>query len=307
MEIIGHNKIINFLDKSFEKGALSRSYLFLGVEHLGKFTVALDFAQRITGGADQKINPDIIIIRPEREPASTRGNDRSSTRGGEKKGLVKKKDIKVEQVRELQRELAMTPYFGRCKVALIDDADCLTKAAQNALLKTLEEPDDRSILILVCHNQERILPTIKSRCIVKNFNPVSEEEIASLLATGEVSVRAAHWSLGRPGLAVGFLQDPEKLAALEKSYVRLVEFLGSNLTDKFSLAEEFGKDVHRSREDLQTWTILLRQNMKSEINLPSVSAEKSLALIEKIAESLVLIRETNSSPRAVLENLFLAF
>ncbi|MFA7319616.1 MAG: hypothetical protein WC022_03425 [Parcubacteria group bacterium] len=307
MQIIGHQKIINFLNKSAARDSTSAAYLFCGVEHLGKFKVALDFAEKITKGTDQKINPDIIVIRPEREPASTRGGDRSSTRGGEKKGIVKKKDIKVEQIRELQRGLAMTPYFGHCKVAIIDDADRLTVSAQNALLKTLEEPDDRSILILICHDQEKILPTVKSRCITRSFNPVSGKEIENLFPSGGLSRSAVFWSLGRPGLAVEFSHDSSKLSALEKSQERLAEFLRSNLTDKFSLAEELSKDVPRLQEELQTWTIIFRQNMQSPTDFLNMSGEKSLEMIEKIAANLALMRRTNSNVRVVLENLFLAF
>ena len=79
MSIIGHQKIIKFLEKSIERKATSTAYLFFGSEHLGKFTVALDFAEKITGGKARQINPDIIIVRPRVE---------------EKKGVTKKKDIK---------------------------------------------------------------------------------------------------------------------------------------------------------------------------------------------------------------------
>lgn len=307
MQIIGHRKIINFLNKSIERDSTSAAYLFCGVEHLGKFTVALDFAQKITGpssvderlssrvealGADQKINPDIIIIRPIVE---------------EKKGIAKKKDIKVEQIRELQRGLAMTPYFGHCKVALIDDADRLTKAAQNALLKILEEPDDRSILILICHDQEKILPTIKSRCITRSFSPVSEKEIARLLSGGKLSQGAAFWSLGRPGLALEFLSQHEKLQTLDKARQELAQIFQCSVADKFSLAEELAKDAQTLKEKLQLWTIMLRQNLKGCEDFLAVPPRKALEIIEETAKSLQLIQETNSNARVVLENLFLKF
>ncbi len=292
MPIIGHSKVINFLNKSIERNSTSGAYLFCGVEHLGKFTVALDFAEKITNGAGQSINPDIIIIRPVVE---------------EKKGVIKKKDIKVEQVRELQKSLARTPYFGQMKVAIVDDAERLTMAAQNALLKTLEEPDAKSVLILVCHNQEKILATIKSRCIIRNFTAVSDREIETITPDGMLSAAAVFWALGRPGLAVEFFHQPEKLQVLEKSRAELINLFQSNLSDKFSLAEELGKNTQKLKETLQTWTILLRQNLIVPGNFLGVTQGKSLEILEKISESLALIQETNSNPRVVLENLLLNF
>lgn len=291
MQIIGHQKTLNFLEKSIEKKATSGAYLFCGVEHLGKFTVALDFAKKITG-TEADINPDIIIIRPEIE---------------EKKSVIKKKDIKVEQVRELQRGLAMTPHFGQMKVAIVDDAQRLTVAAQNALLKTLEEPDEKSVLILICHNQEKILATIRSRCSIRNFNAVGANEIIQVLPGGAMSEAAIFWALGRPGLAIEFFDHPEKLQALEKARAELRNLFQNNLTDKFSLAEELSKDTERLEAELQTWTILLRQNIISGGNFLGVKLEKSLEVLEGLAKSGRIIQETNSNAKVVLENLFLKF
>lgn len=310
MQVIGHKKIISFLDRSRERNSFSGAYLFLGSKHLGKFTLALDFAEKITrphsvmsecvsemslGSRDNegvKINPDIIIIRPIEE---------------EKKGVTKKKDIKVEQIRELQKALSMTPYFGKCKVAIVDDAERLTIAAQNSLLKILEEPDEKSVLILVAHNQTKILATIRSRSIIKNFNAVSEQEIAASLPSGAMSAAAVFWSLGRPGLAWEFYRVPAKLQLLEESKDNFMKLLRSGLADKFSLAEELGKDAENLEEQLQSWVILLRQNIKLGGSFLGISQEKSLAIIEKISSSLQLIRGTNSSARVVLENLLLIF
>ncbi len=291
MALIGHQKIRNFLDKSIERGTLAQAYLFTGPKHLGKFSVALHLAGKMTGGMDLKINPDIIIVAPEIE---------------DKKGIIKKKDIKVEQVRELQRELALAPQNGKCRVAIIDDAERLTTAAQNALLKTLEEPNEKSSLILVCHNLEKILPTIRSRVVIKNFGLVAPLEIERVLPEAS-SAEAVFWSLGRPGLAVEFSKYPQKLEVLEESKKELAEIFENHLADKFSLAEELGKDTSKLKEKLEIWTVLLRQNILTEDFPLTVSREKALELIEQIAESLRLIQETNSSPRIVLENLFLRF
>jgi len=156
MSIIGHQKIIKYLDKSIKKNDISHAYIFSGPAHLGKFSLALEFAKKITGGMDdKKINPDIIIISPEIE---------------EKDGKIKKKDIKIEKIRELERELSLSAYFGKHKVVIIDEADRLSRASQNALLKTLEEPPQKAVIILVVENINKIIATVKSRCVIKKFN-----------------------------------------------------------------------------------------------------------------------------------------
>ena len=84
MNIIGHQKIINLLDKAIQKMLSARLIFFPAAEKVGKFTVAMEFAEKIIGNKD-KTNPDLIIIEPEVE---------------EKKGLIKQRDIKIEQIRE---------------------------------------------------------------------------------------------------------------------------------------------------------------------------------------------------------------
>jgi len=166
MRIIGHQKIINYLDRSIEKDKISQAYLFCGPAHLGKFSLALEFAKKVTGELDKKINPDIIIISPET---------------GEKDGKIKKKDIKIEKIRELQQALSLSAYFGKYKVAIIDEAEKLTNASQNALLKTLEEPPQKTVIILITENVDKIIPTVKSRCVIKKFGLAKKKEIVDSL------------------------------------------------------------------------------------------------------------------------------
>lgn len=292
MNIIGHQKIVNFLERSIKKGSISNAYLFSGPEHLGKFRVALDFAQKIVGAARQKINPDIIIVSPEIE---------------EKKGIIKKKDIRVEKIRELEHELGLSSYFGKYKVAIIDDADRLTVSSQNALLKTLEEPEPNCVLILVCHNQGKILPTIKSRCLVKKFSLVKEVEIAKIISGKENRKDIIFWSLGRPGLASKLRQEEKELDGRKEIKEEFEKMLDSGLGDKFALAENLAKNPDNLISRLNLWTVLLRRKILSGKTFPRMTSEKNLSLIEEIEKSADLVRETNSNPRVVLENLFLKF
>lgn len=291
MHIIGHDKITNLLNRSIARGIVGQAYLFSGPEHLGKFTVALDFAERLAGG-NAEVNPDLIIIQPEIS---------------EKKGMVKKADIKIEQIRELGHKLSLMAASGKYKVAIIDDADRLNKAAQNALLKTLEEPNDKIVLILISKDNKKLLATLKSRCQRVKFGPVSKEELEENIPAGEKKREAViFWSLGRPGLMLEMAEDKSALDYRENAAAELETLIGRSLAEKMALAEKLGKDAREAARELNLWTIILRENLLGRV-VSGQSQKKCFEIIENIEKSLELIKNTNSSTRLILENLFLHF
>ena len=292
MDIIGHQKIINFLRKSQEKNKIFQAYLFAGPEHLGKFKVALKFAQEITQGKNQKINPDITVIAPEIE---------------NKKGIIRKKNIKISAVREMEKELALFAYNGKYKVAIIDEAEQLTLAAQNALLKILEDPIEKSVLILVCHNLEKMLDTIKSRCVIKKFSLVSPDEISQIISDSQHKEEIIFWSLGRPGIAIKLRDSQKELQSREKIKLDFKQLLTSGINGRFAQAEELSKNKPKLIEKMNLWIIILRENIFKNNNFLRINPAQALSLIEKINKTLQVIQETNVNVRLALENLFLNF
>ena len=286
MKIIGHQKIISLLDKSIAKNAVAQAYLFSGPEHVGKFTVALNFAYKIIG-SQEKINPDLVVLKPEIE---------------EKRGILKKHEIKIEQVRDLQRKLNLTAN-SKYKVAIIDEADLMNKTAQNALLKTLEETGEKVTIILVASNENRLLPTIKSRCQKIKFATVSDREVARNIP-GDVKNKEEiiFWSLGRPGLMLEFVRNPEKILFRKEVENEMKKIFSQNVSEKFALAEEISKDTVFLTEKLNLWLVILRKNI-----LENKNSEQALKLIDYTEKSLMLLRDTNSNARLVLENLLLQF
>ena len=289
MNIIGHQKIQNYLRKSLEKNNLHHAYLFSGPEHVGKFTVAVDFAKKIIG-EEREMEPDLIIIRPEIE---------------EKDGKVRKKAIDVETVRELQRRLSMTPE-RKYKIAIIDEAELLNVQAQNAILKTLEEPPKNVIIILVAQNQEKMLPTIISRCVVKKFTPVSIERISEIISVADKDAEEIiFWSLGRPGLAMNYINDKKELEAAKETLADLKKVISSNMAERFSLAEIGSKDTVVLAEKLSFWMVLLRHSIVSKKDYLALHPQKSLAVLDKISGMLEALKNTNSNARLMLENVML--
>ncbi|MFA4817633.1 MAG: hypothetical protein WC608_02780 [Parcubacteria group bacterium] len=291
MNIIEHSKITSLLNKSIIRGTISQAYLFSGPEHLGKFTVALDFAGRLVGGS-MEINPDLIIIKPEVE---------------EKKGIIKKWDIKIEQIRDLAHKLSLMAAGGKYKVAIIDDADRLNKAAQNALLKTLEEPNEKIVLILISQDNKKLLATLKSRCQRIKFGPVSREVLEENIPAGEKNrEELIFWSLGRPGLMLKLMQDKNALDFRIQAVEELKIIMDKNLAEKLAIAEILAKDSREAVQKLNLWTVILRENLLGRSALGQ-SQQKCFKIIENIGKSLERIKETNSSARLILENLFLHF
>jgi DNA polymerase III subunit delta' len=281
MITLGHEKIIRNLERLVENNNLAHAYLFSGPESVGKFRVAFEFANKLIRDEKKSINPDVLVLRPEIE---------------EKKGILRKKDITIEAIRNLEHGLSLSSFFGGHKVAIIDDADCLTRSAQNALLKTLEEPPERAIIILVVQNKEKIIPTMISRCQEIKFNLVSEKEIRKMIPQNNPQAeQIIFWSMNRPGLAREFINNPEAILDREKDLEFFKSFFSLNINEQFAIAENISKDIKKLEKKLQIWTVILRKE----------SHFSKFFMIEKIEESLKNIRETNANPRLVMEKLFL--
>jgi DNA polymerase III subunit delta' len=296
MNIIGHQKIIKLLDKTIARDVVSHAYLFYGPEKVGKFTVAVDFAKKLVVDGD-KISPDIIIVQPEIE---------------DKKGSLKKhlpRRIKIEQIRELQHQLSLTAQSGNQKVAIIKKADRLNKSAQNALLKTLEEANPGVIIILVAHDMQRLLPTILSRCQKIKFGTVKDFELdkESTIKDEQKKKELIFWSFGRPGLMLDLSGDEAEISFREDSMKELENIFSQNVSDKFALAEEMSKDQDILTKKLEIWLLIFREAILGRKIFSRKDQTKILELLEKTGKSLETIKETNSSAKIVLENLFLNF
>jgi len=170
--IIGNNKNKKILANIIEKNTILHSYLFSGKSGIGKKLFAKEFAKMILCTEENKNtcntcksciefegnnNPDFNIIEPD-------GNS-----------------IKIEQIRMLQSKAYEKPIISNRKVYIIDEAEKMTKEAQNCLLKTLEEPSDYITIILVCSLESNLLNTIKSRCMKIAFNKLEDEVVKKTL------------------------------------------------------------------------------------------------------------------------------
>jgi len=218
MIIIGHQKIIKFLERSIANNSLVHSYLFVGPSHIGKTLIAKTMAMSLISqekpcfkclfksDIKEKFHPDIIEV----------------------KQLLKKEKIGIDQIRELKGKLALTPFSGRYKIAIIEEAERLTDEAANSFLKLLEETSKKSIIILITNNLKAILSTVRSRCQILRFSLPCEQETERYLIdecqlSSEKAKKFYALSLGRPGLALRYLEEKETLESVKKEASNFID------------------------------------------------------------------------------------
>jgi DNA polymerase-3 subunit delta' len=191
-DVFGHRRLVSLLARAVPREALPPSLILSGPEGVGKRLVATAAAQALNCTNRQHfpiagpeavdacgtcaacvriargVHPDVFVVAP--------GETGS---------------IKVDAIREVVERAAYRPFEGRRRVLLIDDAEAMMPPAQNALLKTLEEPPSGSIFMLVTSRPDALLPTVQSRCPRLRFWPLSAEEVAAVLIRGGVDPSGA--------------------------------------------------------------------------------------------------------------------
>ncbi len=243
---------------------------------------------------------------------------------------VNRRDIRIEQVREIEAFLNLTPYEGACKVVIVDGAELMNTAAANALLKTLEEPPQESLLLLLTANEDALLPTIRSRCSALYLKPMPKSVLQERLtrdyaADPETAERVARLSRGCFGQAVRALQDSQALEQRNADLERLQQVCEGGLDIRFDYAAEvathFGRDREAARELLYLWLrwwrdLLLVKEGADEylhyadqanilrLQATQLSTADVVAFIKRLNRTLEAL-DANANPRLALESLVL--
>lgn len=174
-QIIGHEPQKEFLLNSVRKNRISHAYLFSGPEGVGKKLVAIGFAKLINCAEKEKENPDCECV-------SCAKTEKGFNPDVLVFGYPGEKTIKVDHVRQdIERLIHLAPYENPCKVFIIDGAQRMNFNAQNAFLKTLEEPPPNSVIILITTLADLLMPTIRSRCQSVVFQPLEAGQVREFL------------------------------------------------------------------------------------------------------------------------------
>lgn len=317
-EIIGQPRSLEILRSALGNGRLHHAYLFIGPEGVGKRTVALalakalhceqaanDFCDRCAACAriQSGNHPDVRVVEV----------------------LTDKKEITIQQVREVEKEINFRSFSGKRKVAIIDPATSLNLSSQNALLKTLEEPPRDSLLILIAGNSGALLPTLRSRCLRISFGPLARDEVAQYLTDkagidrDEARLRAA-LSMGSLGAALRL--DKEEFLERRRDWAEKVSSLiPGDYRAASAAAEAIAGDKDEALEFLQwaeTWyrdllVHAVSENSAETVNVDMLAEIRSQAAKERVETLLSTCAQTaragarirrNLNRRMVLERLF---
>ncbi|MFA6423754.1 MAG: hypothetical protein WCV83_00375 [Candidatus Magasanikbacteria bacterium] len=298
MQFIGQSHITSFFDLAVKNSKLGHAYCFVGASHIGKRTLANTLAAQILGVDVEKLkfNPDYYYVE----------------RLEDEKTGKKKKEISVDQSRELREKFSNRSWLNGYKVAVIDEAELLNEESGNALLKIIEEPPDKSIIFLLTENDALLLPTIRSRCQIFQFAPVPENEMEKLVNTlsdSQDKKEIVELSWGRPGRAINLCKDFELLGENIKEKKRWQKLLATPVYERWKamddvLSEKGGVIKTKEKLDpiLDCWTMLWREKMLSE----NIHGEQCRLIIDEI-KNIKNLLAINVNPRLAIENLLTKF
>ncbi len=312
-DIIGHSVPITWLRNAIQSQQLAHAYLFVGDEAIGKRMTALQFIQAMNCETNTNplmpdacgqcracrqiitsIHPDVLFIQPD-------------------EGQGQHPQIKIERVREIEHHVIYRPLIGLRKICVIDHADRLTIGAANALLKTLEEPPDHCLFILITSRPLALLATLKSRCLLVRFSSPSQEQVTNFLLQQQVSESDARFisflTNGRIGEALNLDLDVIKTKQKE-FYSLLFEHPDCSLSGSFEAAEMLSKSGHIPEVLLWLWSglrdlllIATQSPQKFLLHQEQLSALQKLTERTSLTQILDLLDELHQLELGLQRNL----
>ncbi len=319
-EIVGHKEIIKHLQNSINLGKVSHAYIISGETGSGKTLLAASFAMTLQcqkRGIDPCLecssckralsgnHPDIMYVTHE-----------------------KSNSIGIEDIRsQLIDDVAIKPYCSSYKVYIVREAELLTLQAQNALLKTIEEPPAYAVILLLTSNQDALLPTITSRCVKLSLRPVKENMVKEYLMETmhlpdyQASIDAA-FSQGNIGRAKKMAQSEEFSILTEKALNLLKKSKEMEWNDLMDAVKELTQTKESVYEYLDLYIMWFRDVLlykatkdvdgvvfKNQLNSIKERAKRSsYEGIEKIIDAIIKAKErlhANVNFELAMELLFM--
>jgi len=328
--LIGNGHIFEFLAKSLAKKNIASSYIFTGPSDLGKTAAAHYFARSLVcqsqdrkvlpcgqcpacGQAAKGLHGDIYLIK---KPAD-------------------KKNISIDQIRDFIRSLGLSSFLNSYKIGIIKGADSLSESAVNALLKTLEEPKIKVVIILTVDSLEALPKTIISRSQILRFSPVAAGAIYDDLVKNHGASRSlakdlSRLAAGRPALAWKFLEDKEYYEDYRARVSSFGGLLSPDINQRFGAIEKIlssgaaGQEaVESAVKTIDIWQNLTRDLMLLELSLADLVQHEAfledLAPLKNKLNLVALLNLTdilkrtklylgaNVNPKLALESLAVSF
>ena len=268
--LLGNEEIKNLLQNTVNLNKILHSYLFVGIEGIGKRIFAREFSKMILCNSENKKYCDIckscIEFESDNHPDFMVINSEDG------------KNIKIEQIRYLQEKIAQKPVTSNKKIYIINDCELMTKEAANCLLKTLEEPPLYAVVILITSNEGKILPTIKSRCTKINFLPISNKNIEQYARNNNIE-ELPEFIVNHSGGSIGnFLKMQKNIEEYKQIDDVLESFNKKNITSIWTEADILYKDKENIIDYLDYINIICLEKYNKNKN---VGYLKCISIIEE--------------------------
>jgi DNA polymerase-3 subunit delta' len=255
--IWGHDTAVDVLSQAIARGRVRHAYAITGPEGVGKSTLATAFAQALCCEESQRpgtacgacrscrkiargVHPDVQTYSLETQAETAEKAGRQNT------------SLTIDTVRALSAATALRPMEGRWRIVIVEDAETLQEIAQEALLKTLEEPPSYMVLLLLTNDPDVLLPTIQSRCQRIDLRPVSRAVISDGLVGVGVSVadaeQIAGLAAGRPGWARQAATDKKVIQQRLDAVEQAVSWIGGSGYERLVTAVRLGDSFTKRRE-----------------------------------------------------------
>lgn len=289
------------LKKGAQSEKMAHAFLFCGPASTGKVDMALDLVSMLNDidvelEGEKMIDngfPDIVVVQPDREK--------------------KKKEIGVDQIKDAIKKLSYYAYDQKYKCLIILGADLMNKSAGNSLLKTLEEPTEKTVIILVANREERVLTTIRSRCQRVYFGLKNDNEIKQYIQENDridlpegLLNQVIEISRGKYKLAEKLALNPKFLEEKGESIEKFRKALKGGISETFEFIEKETKENKVNSEIIEDWLYFLHNFIKE-----SIKEKRSRQIIKKVFEmekKLIEVKNkidnSNASGRILLENYF---
>ncbi len=308
-QTIGHEGIKRVLNSLLADDRLPQAFLFVGASHLGKTHVVKALIARLFD-AERPLEAmlDVVVLKRERDPKTQK----------------RRSQISVKQVRQLTTRLSHTSLTGSWKVAFIEEADHLSIGAANALLKTLEEPTGKTLILLRARSVEAVLPTIASRCQTLRFTPVARTELAAALEKRGLSkteaLTLATRARGLPGMAIRYVTDSQWRAQKETAQHQARTLFSAPLYEQFKAVNELipKTEMDKSRILLtliDNWSEILRGDLLQSIGCvdwsvaqsptKKMDTKKTVRMLNTMQNVRGALKH-NLNPHLALEHIFLS-
>ncbi len=324
----GQEHLTAALDRALLEERLAHAYLLTGLVGVGKATLAIEMAQAVNCVEQQRpcgecqqcqriqrgIHSDVQFVVPTED---------------ERTGRLRT-EIGIDQVRAMERSAALGPYEGKYRVFIIEGGERLSTEAANALLKMMEEPPPKVLILLTAVNEEALLPTLLSRCQRLELRRLPEERLADILslehgvAPDDASL-LARLSGGRLGWAVAAATDPKVLEQRQQRLDDVLSAVDGGLERRFQYAQElafqYGRDRAAVQEALSLWLawwrdmLMLKEEVAELVAGPDwreslearagrFSAEQVAGVVREVVATQERL-EHNAIPRITLDVLML--